>query len=44
MDKIEFTNPESRELNEDIRKEFGYFQNSMRHSIRKLIYETGILL
>lgn len=87
MEKIEFTNPESKEhneevrnylelmrdtealigdgmeklkganwaklwnsldklvfLSENIRREFGYFQNSMRHPIRKLIYETGILL
>lgn len=87
MEKIEFTNPESKEFNEevrnylelmrdtealigdgmeklkganwaklwssldklaflseDIRRKFGYFQNSIRHSIRKLVYETGILL
>lgn len=87
MDRIEFTNPESKELNEEVRNylelirntealigdgmdklkganwaklwssldklvfypktyegNFGYFQNPIRHSIRKLVYETRILL
>lgn len=87
MEKIEFTNSERKELNEEVRNylelirdtetligdgmeklkganwaklwscldklvfypktyegNLAIFQNPMRHSIRKLVYETGILL